>query len=177
MKTLNTQAIRTLALASAAAAALFSGTASHAATATDNLAVSATVSANCTIATGALAFGAYDPISANASADLDATGTVTVTCTDGAAVAISLGQGANADTGSTDAAPLRRLTDGTDHLTYSLFSDSGRTTVWGNDATVDVETAGTGVAEEHTVYGRITAGQTDASAGSYSDTVVATVTF
>lgn len=41
MKTVSTQAIRTLALASAAAAALFSGTASHAATATDDLAVSA----------------------------------------------------------------------------------------------------------------------------------------
>jgi spore coat protein U-like protein len=88
-----------------------------------------------------------------------------------------LGQGANADTGSTDAAPLRRLKDsGTNYLSYVLYSDSGRTALWGNDATVDVAATGTGVADAHTVYGRVASGQ-NKPAGSYSDTVVATVTF
>lgn len=153
-------------------------TAASAATDTANLGVSATVSASCAISTtAALDFGAYDPAVANASADLDGSGTISVTCTSGAPVAITLGQGANADTGSTDAAPARRMGDGgTNYLSYTLYSDSGRSTIWGNDATVDIETTGTGTAEAHTVYGRVAGGQ-NVPAGSYSDTVVATVTF
>lgn len=148
-----------------------------AATATSDLSVSATVVDNCTISTTALAFGNYDPIVANASSNLDGTGTVTITCTLNDAVTIMLGQGLYADAGSTDAAPARRLKDGgTNHLSYALYSDSGRSVVWGNDATVDLDATGTGAAEEHTVYGRVASGQ-NKPAGSYSDTVVATVTF
>lgn len=168
-----TFSLRKLTLISAAALAT-GGAAVAQAQETANLDVSTTVVASCTIGTTALAFGDYDPISPS---DLDGTGTVTVTCTQDAPVAITLGQGANADTGSTAAAPERRLTDATNFLTYSLFSDTDRTTVWGNDATVDVETTGTGAAEEHTVFGRVDGGQSTAPAGGYTDTVVATVTF
>lgn len=161
---------------SAAALALGASGAAFAGTASENLAVSATVIDNCLISTSALSFGNYDPVDVNASANLDGTGTVSVTCTSGDTVQITLGQGSNADTGSTDAAPLRRMTDGSNFLSYALYSDSGRTSVWGNDATVDVETTGTGANEDHTVYGRVTSGQ-NVPAGSYSDTVQATVTF
>src|SRR5688572_1563401 len=102
--------------------------AADAATDTANVAVSATVTANCTISSTGVSFGSYDPVDTHAAAALDSTGTVTVTCTSGSAGAISLGQGANADTGSTDADPARRMTDGTNFLSYTLFSDSGRTT-------------------------------------------------
>ena len=57
-------------------------------------------------------------------------------------------------------------------LNYSLFSDSGRTTNWGNATGSWV--SGTGAAQVLTVYGRIPANQT-ALIGSYTDTV--TVTF
>ncbi len=143
---------------------------------TANLGVSAEVTANCTISTSPLAFGNYDPVDANAAAALNGTGTVTVTCTDGASAQIELDQGANADAGSTAEAPLRRLTGGGEFLSYSLFSDSGRTTVWATGAAVDVEHTGTGTAANLTVYGSIAAGQ-NVGAESYSDTVVATVTF
>ena len=146
-------------------------------TATDNLSVTASVSANCTISTAAVAFGAYDPITANKTSPLDGTGTVTVTCTTGSAALITLGQGANADTGSTEIAPLRRMKDaGTNHLAYFLFSDTDRTAVWGGDTTTDVAHTGTGVAVGLTVYGRVTQDQ-NMPAGSYSDTVLATVSF
>ncbi len=176
MKTFTTKTLRKLTLASAVALAAGWGAQVQAATTTDNLAVSATVVDNCTISTTALGFGNYDPIVANNTIDLDGTGAVSVTCTSDSAVAISLGQGGAADTGSTEAAPARRLTDGTNFLSYALYSDSGRTTVWGNDATVDVETTGTGAADEHIVYGSVDASQ-NVPAGSYADTVVATVTF
>lgn len=175
MKTTRTASgiVGTLALASIVALAGSVG----AETATDNLEISATVSANCTIDAGSVDFGAYDPVSANASSPLDATGTISVTCTSGAAATITLGQGDNADSGSSDAAPLRRMSDGaSDFLSYALFSDSGYTTTWGNDASVDVDVTGTGSAENLTVYGRVAAGQ-NVPAGTFTDTVVATVTF
>jgi spore coat protein U-like protein len=151
---------------------------SYAGTSTSNLSDTTTVSANCTISTATAAFGTYDPVSANASSAPDGTGTVTVTCTNGSSATVTLDQGANADTGSTDAAPLRRLKDsGTNYLSYSLYSDSARTTVWGNTAgTGVVAHTGDGMATALTVYGWIAAGQ-NKPAASYSDTVVATVTF
>ena len=154
---------------------LLTGTADGA-TDTADLTVTATVAANCTISSSGLAFGAYDPVSTNAASPLDGSGAVSVTCTSGSVGDITLGQGANADTGSTDAAPLRRMSDGTDHLAYFLYSDSGRTTVWGNTAETDVAHTGTGTSTDITVYGQVTAGQ-NVPAASYTDTVVATVTF
>ena len=149
---------------------------SYAGQQTANLSVTATVSANCTIATGAVAFGTYDPISTHALANLDGTGSVSVTCTSGAATTVTLGQGANAGGGSTDAAPVRRMNAGSNYLSSSLFSDAGRSTVWGNTAGTGVAHTGTGATTAITVYGRVGSGQ-NVPAGSYSDTVVATVTF
>lgn len=166
-----------LSFSAALLTAVVSSSVVYAGTATSNLTVSSSVSANCSITTTPLSFGEYDPVVANASANLDSTGTVSVTCTDGASATIALGQGSNADAGSTDGAPLRRMSDGgTNYLSYNLYSDSARTTAWTNDAAGDVATTGTGTADEHTIYGRVTAGQ-NVPAGSYNDTVIATVTF
>jgi spore coat protein U-like protein len=146
---------------------------SHAASASTSLSVTAAVSTNCTIGTAALAFGSYDPVVANAAANLDATGTVTITCTKGAATTIGLNLGSNAS-GTT-----RRLTDGaSNYLTYEMYSDSGRTTVWGNAgaALVTPAVAPSKAARNFTVYGRVTSNQ-DVPAGNYADTVTATVNF
>jgi spore coat protein U-like protein len=64
------------------------------------------------------------------------------------------GQGANADAGSSDTAPLRRMADGSGNLlSYNLYQESGRTTVWGNSEPTGVEYAGTGVSTPVTVFG------------------------
>ena len=154
-------------------AAGFNATTASAATATANLSVSATVTNNCTISTASLAFGSYDPVVAHASTDLDGTGTVTVACTKGAAATVGLGLGSNAS-GST-----RRLSNGaTEFLSYELYQDSGRTTVWSNSGAglYSPGAAPSKVARNFTVYGRVASNQ-DVTAGSYSDTVVATVNF
>ena len=148
----------------------------NAGTAANNLSVTATVAASCTIATNAVAFGAYDPIVTNKTANLDGTGTVTVTCTNGSIGTITLGQGANATIGSTDALPLRQMAATTNRLSYQLYSDAARLVVWGNAIGAGIARTGSGVADPLTVYGNVTAGQ-NVPAGSYSDTVVATVTF
>jgi len=145
----------------------------EAASATSNLNVTASVGANCTISTATVAFPAYDPVVANASTNDDGTGSVIITCTRGTAATIGLGLGANAS-GS-----QRRMKDATtDYLNYELYQDAGRATVWG--------TTGAGLLSPvaapdknprtFTVYGRIPSAQ-DVPAGSYSDTVVATVNF
>ena len=148
----------------------------YADTAAGSLSVTASITNGCTVsATTALAFGAY--VSGPGNAAKDGTGTVSTTCTTGASNTVTLGQGANAAVGSTDAAPLRQMADvGANRLAYSLFQDAGRTSVWGNTAGTGVGGTGTGAEVQLTVFGRIPAGQ-NKPAGSYADTVVATVTF
>jgi spore coat protein U-like protein len=157
-------------------AALMSS-AALATTATANLGVSASITSNCTIGTSALAFGAYDPIAGTA---VPGTGTVTVACTsDVTAPKVTLGQGLHAGGGSTDAAPLRRLSDGagTPHyLTYNIYLLGDHATVWDN-VTGQTAHAGDGTGHDLTTFGQIDINQHTAPAGSYADTVVATVTF
>jgi spore coat protein U-like protein len=146
-------------------------------TQTANLSVTSNITANCTISTAPVAFGAYDPVVANATTALPGTGTITTTCTSGASPVITLGQGANAGGGSTDPAPVRQMANGANRMAYGLYQDSGRTTVWGNTpGTAPAAIAGTGLAQNATVYGQVPAGQ-NLPSGSYADTVVATVTF
>jgi spore coat protein U-like protein len=166
-----------LGMAGAAAAvalvfAAFSAPAS-AATATANLGVTATVTNNCTISTAALAFGSYDPVVANASTDLNGSGTVSVACTKGTSATVGLGLGSNAS-GST-----RRMTDGSgNYLTYELYQDAGHVTIWGNSGAglLSPAVAPSKATRNFTVYGQVASNQ-DVTAGSYSDTVVATVNF
>ncbi|MEH2244835.1 Csu type fimbrial protein [Nostoc sp.] len=144
---------------------------------TSNLYVSANVVANCIINTNAVVFGDYDPIVGNSSAfgaDLDQTGTVTTLCTSGSEASISLDQGLNDATG-TLTAPERRLSSGSsNYLSYNLYSDSARGTVWGSTGVAPAGDDGT--LQTTTVFGRIPKGQ-NAVKGNYSDTVVATVNF
>lgn len=147
-------------------------------TATSDLGVSASIAANCTISTTAVSFGGYDPIVTNKSVALtNSAGKVTTICTNGSAVTVTLGQGANADTGSTDAIPLRQLASGANRLSYFLYSNVGFSTVWGNTSGTGVADTGTGVASDLTVYGSMPADQNKPVGADYADTVVATVTF
>ena len=145
-----------------------------------NITPSATITNNCLITGGSLSFGAYDPLG---GAAVTATTTIGVQCTNGmTAPYVTLGQGLHAATGSTDAAPLRQLNNGSsgaiNNLTYNLYTtssyDSGP--VWDNVTGVQSPTP-SGSSQNMTVYGKITSGQSTAVAGTYNDTVVATVSF
>ena len=136
--------------------------------------MTANVTKNCTITTAPVNFGAYDPVAANATAPLDGIGTVTVTCTKGAPAKVGLSAGSNAQ-GTT-----RRMSGGAAaYLTYELYKDTGRATVWGDTAEHRPRYpcgAGPKPARPSPVYGRVAAAQ-DATVGTYTDTVVATVNF
>ncbi len=141
------------------------------ATATTTFAVTATVLNVCTVSALPLAFGTYDPTSATAT---DGTSTITVLCTLSQAYNVRLSQGVNG-TGVT--ARKMILTAGSDLLPYTLYRDASRTLNWGiTDATDTVAGTGTGVAQTHTVYGRIPINAAVA-AGAYTDTVTVTVNY
>jgi spore coat protein U-like protein len=135
-----------------------------AATSNDNMQVTASVLRNCQItSTAAIAFGDYD---VQATTDVAKQGRVTVACTKGVNATIGLGGGLNGN----------RSMNGpsTDKLAYQLFqnANSGE---WTDSAVVSYN-ATSRTSKDFTVHGRIRAGQ-DVTAGSYTDTVVATINF
>jgi spore coat protein U-like protein len=139
-------------------------------TANDTMTVSATVVASCTIAVSTqLAFGDYDPIVTNKAAPLDAQGAIDTTCSNGSAPVVTLSLGANA------VGAVRNMSDGTNDLSYEIYTENTHTTVW-DDTTGLTLATGTGVLVTTPVYGRIAEDQ-NVPVGDYTDTVVATVTF
>ena len=131
--------------------------------------VSATVVANCTVSTFALAFGNYDPLSGT---DLDAQTTVNVYCTKGATGTVSLDLGVNAS-GAT-----RRMTDGTNFMNYEVYKNAGRTVIWNaaNTNSAVSTSKSTALSGGFTAYGRVPAGQ-DLPLATFYDTLQATVNF
>jgi spore coat protein U-like protein len=169
--------------ASTAAAALALVVADPAAAQTTaTLAVTASVASNCTIATTPVAFGSYDPLSA---ANVTAAGTVRVRCTKGAIPTVSL------DTGSHASGSTRRMSDGSatpSFLAYELKQPTANTVgaacpafgvgaVWGTGTGALTFTAAPSSALRiYSVCGELAAAQ-DVPAGSYNDSVLATITF
>jgi spore coat protein U-like protein len=142
----------------------------------EDLDVSAVVTSNCVITTSPVAFGSYDPLTANATDPLEAAGSVTVSCTAGSTAHILLDEGLNA-VDANQTAPTRRMADGANVLAYFLYTDEPRTDVWGNTDLTGVDHLGTGATSGAiTVYGSVPGAQ-NVAAGNYSDTVQATVTF
>lgn len=180
-------------LAAVAAIALMTthSSVSLAGTATNNLAVSATIGANCSITAQTLAAFAYDPVVTNKTTNYtNSSNSVQYTCTSGTTpVSITLDQGANACGGatggcpatSTAAAPARQMINGTNKLYYNIFSSAANQTTgtpavaWGTSNTPTM-VAGTGSQQTFTLYFTIPSGQ-QLPAGTYNDTVGQTINF
>ena len=148
--------------------ALVSQGASAQSTATDNIAVSASVSSVCTVAATPMAFGEVAT-----SGPTDATSTITVNCTGGGAYTVGLGNGLH------NVAAQRKLQSGVNLLNYDLFKEVGRTTRWGDAGAGLVSGTGNAADQILTVYGQVTTGQTLVSGNGtpYTDTVLVTLTY
>jgi spore coat protein U-like protein len=130
---------------------------------------SATVVSSCNVSATTLNFGSQGVLNSN----VDASSAVTTTCTSATAYNIGL----NAGTGSGATVTTRKMTSGGATISYSLYSNSGRTTNWGNTVGTDtVSGTGSGLGQSYTVYGRVPSQSTPAPA-TYTDTIVATVTY
>jgi spore coat protein U-like protein len=156
-----------LGMALALPAAAFAGSA------TKPVTVTATVSNTCNISAATLAFGTYDGL--NGTSDVDGSAVLQYQCNNKTAPKIGLdaGQNSASATGTT-----RAMSHGTDYLSYELYTDTGRLSVWGNVATswLAPGAVSSNSVTSATIYGRIPAAQ-DAPTGSYSDTVTATINF
>jgi spore coat protein U domain-containing protein, fimbrial subunit CupE1/2/3/6 len=141
-----------------------------AATTASNFAVQIAIAASCTInSASTLNFGSQGVLTAN----VDQTSTLQVQCTNTTPYNIGL----NAGTGAGATVAIRKMTSGANTINYSLYTDAGRTTVWGNTVGTDTVTGtGDGASQSFTVFGRVPA-QTTPAPGSYSDTVTVTVTY
>jgi spore coat protein U-like protein len=151
--------------------------ASHAATATGLMTVTATVAATCVVGTSTLAFETATS-AAIASGNVDAIGTVSVNCTLGSGYTIALSAGAG--TGAT--VDSRKMTSGSGAtaqlLSYTIYTTAARTTVWGDGTTASASVAGigSGVSQSIAAYGRIFQSPL-VQAATYSDTLNVTVTY
>lgn len=165
--------VRWIPVVSLAASALLASSDAFAASATSSFNVTTTVIDVCAVSTANLGFGTYNPI---AGTVLDGATTITVTCTLGTPYNVQLDPGTHGG-GSVSTRAMQRTSGGTETIDYSLFRDAGRTQNWGQTDNTDTVTAtGTGVSQDHTVYGRIPASE-NVPTGDYSDTVNVTVSY
>ena len=142
-----------------------------AASATTYLNVSLMVQPVCQVSVTDLQFGSYDPLLANAQQPLDATADLNMLCTRQAQATVRFDYGHNGQ-GTT-----RGLASGADRVTYNLFQDSSRTTLWADgENALHVVGEGGRAPQRFVIYGRVTAGQ-EVPPGAYNDVVMATVDF
>jgi spore coat protein U-like protein len=140
--------------------------------------------ADCSITAVSLDFAGYDP--ALATAD-DSVGSVTVTCRHVSAGATRVNYRVTLSNGMYGASPTtRQMAAGPGRLGFNVFTDPGRSQIWGNGSggtviasgamTVGPGNGNNSRTATHTVYGRIPQLQ-DAVPGAYRDTLVVTLIY
>ena len=135
--------------------------------------VQTTVNKNCLLSvTQDVNFGSHGVL----SGDIDAAGNLSVTCTSTTPLTISLGPG-NGTGANANVANARKMTGPGGTVTYGLFQNSAHTVPWGDNIGVTtMASTGTGLTTNVPVYGYVPA-QPTPPPGTYSDTVVVTVTY
>jgi spore coat protein U-like protein len=106
------------------------------------------------------------------TAAIDAPGGLSVTCTLNLPYSISLDGGTSGATSPTQ----RKMVLNGAAVIYGLYQDAARTLPWGTAVGQIVTGTGTGAVQNLAIYGRVEA-QTTPVPGTYTDTVVATVTY
>jgi spore coat protein U-like protein len=116
-----------------------------------------------------LDFGTLGLIAAN----VDAPSTIGVQCTNALPYTVALDGG---QTGATDPTQ-RKMSKGSEQITYGLYRDAARSLPWGSTAGTDtVSGVGNTSVQSLAGYGRIPP-QTTPSPGLYADLVVVTVSY
>lgn len=143
--------------------------------------VTATVASSCAILGASnLEFGAYDPVGANATTDkTTSTPGIQVRCNGGTTARVSIDEGLNKGAGSTCAAPIRAMVDGSGNkMSYDIGTavNISRSQIGCDNprilpltfANLETQTVG--------LFGAIPAAQ-NVPVGSYTDTLTVKVTF
>jgi spore coat protein U domain-containing protein, fimbrial subunit CupE1/2/3/6 len=142
-----------------------------------NFTVSVTVLAGCNVSTTVMNFGSTSSFIA---ANINTTATITAQCTSTTPYSIGLDNGQNAS-----GAQRRMSVGGGNFVSYGLYTDAGYSNGWTSTtsttgctsgANTCVLGTGTGSNQSITLYGQVPP-QTAPAVGTYSDTVVVTLTF
>lgn len=132
--------------------------------------------AACTFTVTAINFGTINVIQNTA---VDATGTLNISCTGNKNTTVRVCPNIGEGTGGSISGNPRLLASGANSLSYNLYQNSARTTVWGSylwsysgsytSPTIDValNNGGNGSASA-TIYARVLSGQQTKPAGAYS---------
>jgi spore coat protein U-like protein len=134
--------------------------------------------AECSISTSGVSFGAYDVFS---PAPLDGSGAISVSCT-GLVASVLVSYELLLSPGGSGGYLSRTLSNGSGQLSYNLYTDSARTSVWGDGSSGTAKVSDGyllglfTVTKDYPVYGRIPALQ-NAAVGGYADTIVVTVNY
>jgi spore coat protein U-like protein len=134
----------------------------------------------CTVSTTNVVFATINPLSLS---DTDSVGGVTVNCGGVAGLLIPVTVDISKGTGASFSA--RTMSSGANKLSYQLYTDAGRSTVFGDGTggTGDVNSGillnvlGIGPVVNVPVYGRVFGGQTTTPPGAYADSIAVTVTY
>lgn len=139
-----------------------------------------TLVCSCSVSTTPFAFSPHNPLTASNN---DSTGNVSVQCsgTTGLLIPYTVGIGVGGGTSIN----ARSMSSGASKLFYNLYTTNSRTTVLGDgtggsavlSGTVALSVLGSAPPQNWTIYGRIPGSQTDVAPGTYSDTLVVTVTY
>jgi spore coat protein U-like protein len=131
--------------------------------------VTATNATICSVNASTLNFGSTGVL----GTALNVTSSIIVTCTNAAPYTVALDGGLS---GATNPAQ-RKMSQAAQTVTYGLYQDASRTVPWGDSVGVNTAAGtGSGLAQTFTVYGRVPAQNTPAP-GTYSDTVVMTISY
>jgi spore coat protein U-like protein len=137
----------------------------------------------CTITAAAATDVDFGTALSTATTPSNAQGSVTAQCSALTPYTIALNAGSNAATANDVTTRRMRNTDAAvttnNFVGYQLYQDAGRTNVWGaTTATNTVAAVGNGAPQPYNVYGRVlNPSVNNAAAGSYLDTVTATITY
>jgi len=138
-----------------------------------NIAVQAVVGVACTLTANSIKFGTVTNLASTLNNN---TGSLVATCSNGGTYTIAL----NAGTSVGNTILARKMSIGGNTagvVSYQLYRDAGPANVWGNGTTgVIYSGTGNGLAQTIPVFAQVPAQSTPA-AGTYSDTVTATITY
>lgn len=129
--------------------------------------VTASPQPTCTILTTDLDFGVKGVL----NAAINGQSAISLTCTQGASWSVVLDGG---QSGSPAARQMKSAAG--DGVSYNLYRDAGRSSLWGLTTDAQASGTGTGTAQSLPVYGRVPV-QTTPKPGAYSDRVVATIRY
>jgi spore coat protein U-like protein len=135
----------------------------------------------CTVSVAAPNFGAYNPFQTTPD---EVNGSLTATCTllTGGAATVTVID--SFSTGSSNTYTTRTMRAGTGTLNYNLYKDAAYSQIRGNgtggsltgSATLNLTSTNPVQSVSGTIYGQIPAGQ-NVAPGTYTDTLVVTITF